>query len=241
MQSSDRVPRGSGSSKPRPSSAARMRPRMCRVRSNFARRATFAYTTARPAPAPRRGRAAARRGRPTGGSPPGGRARPRRHTIGAGKRARARGRESRPSRAQPSANPLLVGRRAETRPPEHLVQERDRARRPAEVERERRRPKAEQRAHLGGERRPVEPFGFEHAHGPEPLEPSGPDPLLVLAQPASRYDQRGYARPHDVERRVVAALADRRRGAAELLTEVWDRPPQLESRHLAPRPPERPP
>src|SRR5207302_10070170 len=153
---------------------------------------------ARPAPAPRRERAAARRGRPTGGSPPGGRAPPRRRTTGAGRRARARGRESRPSRTYPSANPLLVDRRAGMCPPEHLVQERDRTRRAAEVERDGRRPKAEQLAHLGGERRSVEPFGLEHAHGPEPLEPSSADPLLAPSQLAAREAQAGHAPAHDV-------------------------------------------
>ena len=46
MHSSGTVPNGRGNSKMRPSVAARRRPRMCRVRSNFIRRATFAYTTA---------------------------------------------------------------------------------------------------------------------------------------------------------------------------------------------------
>src|SRR5207247_9556449 len=142
----------------------------------------------------------------------------------AGRCARARDGGARASASGsswgPGRHPLAGRRRREARGGEHRVQERDGALRAAEVERDRRGPKAEQGTRLGGERRPVEQLGLEDAHGPKLLEPSGPDTLHVLAQLAAWHDQRGYTRAHGVERRVVAAPADPRRRPAELRADV---------------------
>ena len=89
---------------------------------------------------------------------------------------------------------------------------------------------AEQPPQLGGERGALEPLRRQHAHRAEPLEPPRALALLVLLRRRVGHDQPGDAGAQDLERGVVAALAHRRAGAAQLGAEVLDRAPQLDLR-----------
>ena len=62
----------------------------------------------------------------------------------------------------------------------------------------------------------VELLGCQHAEEAEPCEPARAPPLLVLLSRRVGNHKRGRPRLDQLERRVVAALADRRHGAFEL-------------------------
>ena len=62
----------------------------------------------------------------------------------------------------------------------------------------------------------------EHADDPEVGEPVGPAPLLVLTTLGERHHHGGRTRSQQIHRRVVAALAQRDRRAAQLVAEVVD-------------------
>src|SRR5262249_37149484 len=103
----------------------------------------------------------------------------------------------------------------------------------AEVDVGRPRPEPSQRADLRGERGRVEGSRIEDPDGAEAGEAAGTACLVLLTARRERHAERRQARAEDVERRVVAALADRSGCAAELGPEIRNGPAEAEARDAA--------
>ena len=89
--------------------------------------------------------------------------------------------------------------------------------RAVEVEVDPARREARQRAQLAGERRRVQALGVERPQRADRGQPPARRDLLVLLRRGVGDDERGQPRAQHLERRVVAALADRAAGGAQLV------------------------